>query len=307
LRNRWIGSGELLKKKSMVVETDKRSGFCFGVQNAVEIAEKALLNGEKVFSLGPIVHNDMEVERLNALGLESIDHKRFASLRDCKVLIRAHGEPPETYAIAEKNNLTIIEATCPIVKKLQSRIKKTWEQTGDKKGQVVIFGKPGHAEVVGLLGQTENEGILVSGPGDIDKIDFTRPVSLFAQTTMSVKDYFNFADLIRSGMIEKGIKDPDELLEVNRTICGQVSNREPHLMAFAKKHDVIVFVSGKESSNGKMLYSICKSVNPETHFVSSPEEIHKEWFKGKSSAGVCGATSTPKWLIEKIYDHITSL
>jgi 4-hydroxy-3-methylbut-2-enyl diphosphate reductase len=156
--------------------------------------------------------------------------------------------------------------------------------------------------VVGLLGQTENEGILVSGPDDLDKIDVTRPMALFAQTTMSIKDYDNFAGMIRLKMIEKGIAKPDELLHVNKTICGQVSNREPHLREFAKKHDVLVFVSGKESSNGKMLYSVCKEVNPETHFISSPDEIRKEWFSGKRSAGICGATSTPKWLIEKVYD-----
>jgi 4-hydroxy-3-methylbut-2-enyl diphosphate reductase len=291
----------------MLVETDKRSGFCFGVQNAVEIAEKALIKGEKVFSLGPIVHNDMEVERLASLGLVSVDHEEFSKLRDCKVLIRAHGEPPETYIIAEKNNITIIEATCPIVKKLQSRIKDTWKEADESRGQVVIFGKPGHAEVVGLLGQTENEGILVSGPDDLDKIDFTRPVSLFAQTTMSLKDYYNIADLLRSKMVDKGIQDPDKLLHVNKTICGQVSNREPHLREFAKKHDVLIFVSGKESSNGKMLYSVCKNVNPETHFISSPDEIRKEWFTGKRSAGVCGATSTPKWLIEKVHDIILAI
>ncbi len=291
----------------MVVEIDKQSGFCFGVQNAVEIAEKALLKGEKVFSLGPIVHNDMEVERLATLGLVSINHEEFSILKDCKVLIRAHGEPPKTYITAAKNNITIIEATCPIVKKLQSRIKDTWRTTNETNGQVVIFGKPSHAEVVGLLGQTGNDGILVSGQGDLDKIDMTRPVVLFSQTTMSVKEYDSIAALIRLRMLEKGISDPDELLHVNKTICGQVSNRESHLRVFAKKHDVLIFVSGKESSNGKMLYSVCKSVNPETHFISSPDEIRKEWFFGKRSAGVCGATSTPKWLIEKVYDIILAI
>jgi len=291
----------------MVVEIDDRSGFCFGVQNAVEIAEKALLKGERVFSLGPIVHNDMEVERLASLGLITINHEEFSRLKDCKVLIRAHGEPPEIYLTAAKNNITIIEATCPIVKKLQSKIQLTWENSDEINGQVVIFGKPGHAEVVGLLGQTEDEGILVSGPDDLDKIDMTRPVSLFAQTTMSVRDYNNIAELIRLRMIEKGITEPDSLLHVNRTICGQVSNREPHLRAFAKKHDVLVFVSGKESSNGRMLFSVCKSVNPETHFISSPDEIREDWFTGKRTAGVCGATSTPKWLIEKVHDIILAI
>jgi 4-hydroxy-3-methylbut-2-enyl diphosphate reductase len=291
----------------MIAEIDKRSGFCFGVQNAVEVAEKALLRGEKVFSLGPIVHNDKEVERLSALGLVSIDHEQFNKLKNCKVLIRAHGEPPETYYTAEKNNITIIEATCPIVKKLQSRIKDTWLKTRENNGQIVIFGKPGHAEVVGLLGHTENEGILVSGPDDLDKIDIARPINLFAQTTMSISDYHSFVELLRSEMIRSGISNPDELLHVNNTICGQVSNREPHLKAFARKHDVVIFVSGRESSNGKMLYSVCKSINADTYFVSSPEEIDKSWFTGKKSAGICGATSTPKWLIEKIYDIILEI
>lgn len=291
----------------MVVEIDEKSGFCFGVQNAVEIAEKALLRGEKVFSLGPIVHNDREVERLSALGLVSIDHDKFRKLRNCKVLIRAHGEPPETYIEAEKNNITIIEATCPIVKKLQSRIKETWEEIRAHQGQIVIFGKPGHAEVVGLMGQTLNEGILVSSPEDLEKIDVTKPVWLFAQTTMSIRDYDNFASLIRARMKEKGIVDPEKLLHVSKTICGQVSNREPHLKAFAKKHEIVIFVSGRESSNGKMLYSVCRKINPETYFVSSTDEINRSWFEGKNSAGICGATSTPKWLIEKVRDFVATI
>jgi 4-hydroxy-3-methylbut-2-en-1-yl diphosphate reductase len=291
----------------MIVEIDKQSGFCFGVQNAVEIAEKSLLNREMVFSLGPIVHNDKEVERLLTLGLTSIDHEEFKKLKNCKVLIRAHGEPPETYTIAEKNNISIIEATCPIVKRLQSKIRETWLQTKEGKGQVVIFGKPGHAEVVGLIGQINNEGILISGPEDLRKIDFKLPVYLFAQTTMSTKEYNNIIEIIHSKMKENGISDPDKNLIINRTICGQVSNREPHLKSFARKHDTVIFVSGKESSNGKMLYSVCKNINPETHFVSSPEELDKTWFANKTSVGICGATSTPKWLIEKIRDIISNI
>jgi 4-hydroxy-3-methylbut-2-enyl diphosphate reductase len=291
----------------MEVEIDKQSGFCFGVQNAVEIAEKSLLNGEKVFSLGPIVHNDKEVDRLASLGLATIDHEEFRNLRNCKVLIRAHGEPPETYITAEKNNITIIEATCPIVKRLQSKIRETWLRTKQGKGQVVIFGKPGHAEVVGLLGQINNEGILVSGTDDFNKIDISKPVYLFAQTTMSVNEYKNLTDNLLKKMEENGITEPDKNLIINKTICGQVSNREPHLKAFAKKHDTIIFVSGRESSNGKMLYSVCKKVNPDTHFVSSHEEIDKSWFTGKKSIGICGATSTPKWLIENIRDIISNI
>jgi 4-hydroxy-3-methylbut-2-en-1-yl diphosphate reductase len=291
----------------MVVEIDKQSGFCFGVRNAVEIAEKALIKGEKVFSLGPIVHNDKEMDRLSSLGLVSVDHQMFRNLKDCKVLIRAHGEPPETYMIAEKNNLTIIEATCPIVKKLQSKIRETWIRTKEGDGQVVIFGKPGHAEVIGLLGQINNEGILVTGPDDFSKIDISKPIYLFAQTTMSVKEYSNLINKLSIKMKENPVLDSANNLIINNTICGQVSNREPHLKAFAKKHDTIIFVSGRESSNGKMLYSVCKNVNPDTHFVSSQEELDKSWFIGRNSVGICGATSTPKWLIENIRDIISIL
>jgi 4-hydroxy-3-methylbut-2-en-1-yl diphosphate reductase len=290
----------------MIVEIDRQSGFCFGVQNAVEIAEKALSAGEKVFSLGPIVHNDKEVERLSRLGLVSVDHDEFLRLTGSKVLIRAHGEPPETYETAAKNNITIIEATCPIVKRLQLRIRETWLKIRESGGQIVIFGKPGHAEVIGLLGQINNEGILISDTSDFGKIDVTRQVYLFSQTTMSVEDYHILAENLGKKMVERGT-NPDTNIRVHRTICGQVSNREPHLMTFARKHDVIIFVSGRESSNGKMLYSICKNVNPETYFVSSPEEIDALWFAGKKSAGICGATSTPKWLIENIRDLISNI
>ena len=291
----------------MKVEIDRKSGFCFGVSNAVEIAEEALLRGEKVFSLGPIVHNDKEVERLESLGLASINQKQFRDLKDTKVLIRAHGEPPETYRIAEENNITIIEATCPIVKKLQMKISGTWKRISKDNGQIVLFGKPGHAEVVGLLGQTDHEGILISGPADIDKIDFARPVALFSQTTMEINEFNQIKELIYNKMKDNGNLDPDHYLEVNNTVCGQVSNREPNLRRFAREHDTIIFVSGKESSNGRMLFSVCKSENPDTHFVSSLEEIDKSWFEGKRSAGICGATSTPKWLIEEIRDFVSTI
>jgi len=291
----------------MKVEIDKKSGFCFGVSNAVEIAEEALLQGEKVFSLGPIVHNDKEVERLESLGLTSINQQQFRDLKNTKVLIRAHGEPPETYRIAQENNITIIEATCPIVKKLQLKISRAWKRIGKDNGQIILFGKPGHAEVIGLLGQTDQEGILISGPADIDKIDFARPVALFSQTTMEINEFNQIKELIYKKMKDQGILDPDHNLEVNNTVCGQVSNREPNLRKFAREHDTIIFVSGKESSNGKMLFSVCKSENPETYFVSSIEEIDKSWFEGKRSAGICGATSTPKWLIEEVRDFVSTI
>lgn len=291
----------------MQVDADKESGFCFGVQNAVKIAEEALLRGEKVYSLGDIVHNEREIGRLASLGLITITHDQFSSLKNCRVLIRAHGEPPETYLTAERNNIGIIEATCPIVRKLQARIRKTWIRAREEYGQVLIYGKPGHAEVKGLIGQTNGEGILISGPGDISRADLSKPVYLFSQTTMGRSDYRNIARLIREGMRENGVTDPDSLLTVNNTICGQVSNREPHLREFAVNHDVIIFVSGRESSNGRHLFGVCRSVNPDSYFISTSEEIDTSWFKGKNSAGVCGATSTPKWLIGEVYEYILNL
>ncbi|NMC38839.1 MAG: 4-hydroxy-3-methylbut-2-enyl diphosphate reductase [Bacteroidales bacterium] len=291
----------------MKVEIDNRSGFCFGVQNAVKIAENALLKGEKVFSLGPIVHNDKEVERLSELGLVSIDHERFRDLRNCKVMIRAHGEPPETYEHARKNNIEIIEATCPIVKKLQSSIRKLWLESREKNGQVVIYGKAGHAEVIGLLGQTNNEGILISSTADFNKIDFSRPVHLFSQTTMDAKEYDRIKKLISKNMHTTAPDDQQVSLKTYNTVCGQVSNREPHLREFASKHDIIIFVSGRESSNGRMLYAVCKSVNPDTYFISSVDEIELSWFRNKEFAGICGATSTPRWLIEQVRNFVSEL
>ena len=247
------------------------------------------------------------MQRLSTLGLKTIDHEQFRALKNCKVLIRAHGEPPETYSLALENNITIIEATCPIVRKLQSRIRKTWNDIRNRKGQIVIYGKPGHAEVIGLLGQTDNEGVLVSKAAEIDKIDFSRPVALFSQTTMEITEFANIRQLIHDRMKARGIADPEKDLLVFNTVCGQVSGREPHLRAFAAEHDTIIFVSGKDSSNGRMLYSVCKSINPDTHFISSVEEIEKSWFEGKESAGVCGATSTPRWLIRKVKEHIRNI
>ncbi|MCU0408160.1 MAG: 4-hydroxy-3-methylbut-2-enyl diphosphate reductase [Bacteroidales bacterium] len=291
----------------MIVETDIKSGFCFGVQNAVEIAEKALLSGERVYSLGPIVHNDMEVRRLGSLGLVTIDNEQFKKLSNCKVLIRAHGEPPETYRQAEENNIEIIEATCPIVRRLQIRIRESWMRQKAAGGQLVIFGKPGHAEVRGLMGQIDNEGIIISSVSETSLIDPVRPVSLFSQTTMSRAEYAAIAADIQRRMKEAGVEDPDNLLDVHRTICGQVANREPHLREFASRHDVIIFVSGRESSNGKHLYNVCREVNPNTHFISSKEELDLSWFEGKKSAGICGATSTPGWLIMDISKAVETI
>ena len=292
----------------MKVEIDTGSGFCFGVENAVTIAERALEEGERVYCLGSIVHNDAEVERLTGKGLITVGRDEYLTMRDCKVLIRAHGEPPSTYEIAARNNIQIIEATCPIVKRLQARIRSAWSQSREDGGQVVIFGKEGHAEVVGLLGQTLGEAILVTGEKDLGKIDFTKKVILFSQTTMSNEDYDRLAVEIRQRIA--GAVTADEainMLTVNRSICGQVSNREPRLKRFCSSHDVIIFVSGKESSNGKMLFNVCQNKNRNSHMISTPEVLSIEWFRGAESVGVCGATSTPKWLIESVAHAIEKI
>lgn len=291
----------------MKVEVDQGSGFCFGVENAVQIAEQSLAKGEKIYCLGQLVHNDIEVTRLSKSGLVTINYKKYQTLKNCKVLIRAHGEPPETYRIAAENNIELIDATCPIVKRLQARIKKAWDDAQENEGQIVIYGKADHAEVAGLMGQTENRAILLNDEQDIEKIDLTKPVFLFSQTTMNIANYKQIADKIRSRMRENGVKYPGDMVHVHNTICGQVSNREPKLREFAQTHDVVVFVSGKDSSNGKMLYAICKKANPLTYFISSPEEINPQWFSAKNSVGVCGATSTPKWLIDNIREKISLL
>lgn len=284
----------------MKVEIEASSGFCFGVENAVRIAEEALAMQEKVYCLGEIVHNDNEVERLKESGLITIDYKEFSALSNCKVLIRAHGEPPSTYATAVKNNITLIDATCPIVHTLQERIKRAWINARKENGQIVIYGRQGHAEVIGLLGQIKGDAILISNEDDLKKIDFTRSVYLFSQTTKSVSGYEHLVSLIKEN-IETAAKGAGKAnLKVFKTICGQVSRREPRLREFSRQHDVIVFVSGRESSNGKVLFSVCHSENSRSHFISSPVEIEKRWFSNAHSVGVCGATSTPKWLIHEV-------
>jgi len=286
---------------------EQGSGFCFGVENAVSLAEESLRAGEKVYCLGEIVHNETEVDRLKKLGLVTIDYDQFKQLRDCKVLVRAHGEPPSTYVTALKNNISIIDATCPIVQTLQQRIKRAAATAREENGQVVIYGKEGHAEVVGLLGAAGGDAILVSSFKDIPKIDFTRPVYLFSQTTMSKTDYGRLSDIISEEVEKVHLKFPSAVLRVSNTICGQVSGREPRLRKFSKEHDVIIFVSGKTSSNGKMLYEVCLSENKRTHLISKVTEIDPAWFRDAESAGICGATSTPRWLIHEVAASVEKL
>jgi len=289
----------------MKVDIEQGSGFCFGVENAVAIAEEALREGEEVYCLGEIVHNDTEVARLTDLGLRTITNEEFGKIRDCKVLIRAHGEPPSTYEKARENNITIIDATCPIVQSMQEKIRKVAELSLKDNGQIVIYGKEGHAEVIGLMGAAGQRGILVTGTADLDRIDYTRPVFLFSQTTKSKVQYDVVAEIIRLNMEKVSALHPVTSLKVHNSICRQVSGREPRLRDFAREHDVIIFVSGRNSSNGRMLFEVCLKQNPRSHFISTPEELNADWFAGASNAGICGATSTPKWLIEKVADIIS--
>lgn len=288
----------------MIVEIDSGSGFCFGVVYAIEKAEEELSLSDHLYCLGDIVHNSVEVERLYKKGLKTINHETLSDITNSKVLIRAHGEPPDTYSTALEKGIELIDATCPVVLKLQNKIRNGYEEYLKINGQIVIYGKKGHAEVNGLVGQTNNSAIVIEGPADLDKIDFSKPVNLFSQTTKSIE---GFKDLSRKilAKIRENHPEMEKHFVINDTICRQVSTRGPKLRKFAKKHDIIIFVSGKKSSNGQMLYTVCKEENKNTYFVSDENDLSDEWFKGISSVGICGATSTPRWLMEKIADKIT--
>lgn len=288
----------------MNITIDQESGFCFGVVFAIQMAEAELDVSGTLYCLGDIVHNNMEVDRLTKKGLKIINHDQFRELKDCKVLIRAHGEPPETYETAIRNNIELIDASCPVVLKLQNRVRTSYEEVKENNGQVVIYGEPGHAEVNGLVGQTGGEAIIVTGEHDLDKIDYNRPVYLFSQTTKSTAGFQKIQEAIEKRVTDfRGVREVGELI-ANDTICRQVSNREPQLERFAARFDVIVFVSGKKSSNGKALYEVCKRVNPRTHFISEVSEIQDSWFDGAIEIGICGATSTPMWLMEDVASYL---
>lgn len=291
----------------MQVTIDKNSGYCFGVEFAIKMAEDEMEQSDKLYCLGDIVHNDMEVKRLSEKGLVVIDRDQLQELTNCKVLIRAHGEPPETYRTAIQNNIELIDASCPVVLKLQHRVKTAFDKMEREKGQIVIYGKKGHAEVIGLTGQTLEKAIVVMGESDLDKIDFKRPVTLFSQTTKSTKGFYEI-----SKKIEDRIKEAKgELTELdynaNDSICRQVSNREPQLKKFAEDNDVILFVSGKKSSNGKALYQVCLSQNPRSYFVENETELDPECFRFGDKVGICGATSTPMWLMEQVKSYVESM
>ena len=284
-----------------IIELDKDSGFCFGVVNAIDKAEEELEKEEVLYCLGDIVHNSKEVDRLNAKGLITINHEKMKELRNVKVLLRAHGEPPTTYELAEKNGITIIDATCPVVLRLQKKIKKIYQESINQNAQIVIFGKNGHAEVNGLIGQTDGTGIVIENKEDLTKVDFKRDIYLFSQTTKSI-DLFN--EIIEE--IKQNISDKAEFKFFD-TICRQVANRLPNIRKFAENHDAVFFVSGKKSSNGKVLFEECRKVNEATFFISDENDIDSGMLKNCSSIGICGATSTPKWLMENVYEKINSL
>lgn len=291
----------------MEVTIDKNSGYCFGVEYAIKMAEDEMDDDRKLYCLGDIVHNDMEVKRLSNKGLVVIDREDLRCLHDCKVLIRAHGEPPETYRMAIENNIELIDASCPVVLKLQHRVKTAFDKMQNRKGQIVIYGKKGHAEVIGLTGQTLEKAIVVMDDEDLEQIDFSRPVTLFSQTTKSTKGFYALKQKIEERIREaKGAMEELDF-NANDSICRQVSNREPQLRKFSEDNDVIIFVSGKKSSNGKALYQVCKGINTRSYFVENEQDINPDWIMPEDKVGICGATSTPMWLMEQIKEHILFL
>ncbi|MFH6982029.1 4-hydroxy-3-methylbut-2-enyl diphosphate reductase [Marinoscillum luteum] len=288
----------------MQVEIDPHSGYCFGVEFAIQMAEDEMEGGQELYCLGDIVHNAMEVERLYAKGLRTITREELEELHDCKVLIRAHGEPPETYETALKNNIELIDASCPVVLKLQNRIKHSYDKAVTSNGQVVIYGKPGHAEVIGLTGQTNDEAIIITSEEDLDQIDFSRPVTLYSQTTKSTKGFYHIKEQIEERIKKEKGEFTVEDFNANDSICRQVSNREPKMVEFSHKHDVVLFVSGKKSSNGRALYNVCLENNTRSYFIENETEIDLDWIRQEDRVGICGATSTPRWLMEKVADFL---
>ena len=283
------------------IEIDKKSGFCFGVVKAITKAEEELAKGETLYCLGDIVHNGQEVERLTKMGLITIDHEQFALLHDAKVLLRAHGEPPKTYDIAKENNLTLIDASCPVVLKLQNRIKKAYQNAPSPDTQIVIYGEKGHAEVNGLVGQTDEKAIVIESEADLDKLDFNRKIQLFSQTTKSLE---GFNELVIT--LSKKVQNNDNF-EFFDTICRQVANRIPNITTFASQNDIVIFVSGKKSSNGKVLYQHSKKINPNTYLVTEANEVTGLDLDLTKQIGICGATSTPRWLMEEVADKLKEM
>jgi 4-hydroxy-3-methylbut-2-enyl diphosphate reductase len=285
----------------MKIEIDEHSGFCFGVIHAIEIAEKYLQTHPKLYCLGDIVHNNEELARLAQLGLQIISYQKFAQLHDATVLIRAHGEPPETYALAIQNRIELIDATCPVVLALQKKIRKKVERSGSEPLQILIFGKEGHAEVIGLLGQTHHKGVVISSLSDIHKIDYDKPATLYSQTTQSLEAYAALINAIRA---QYKSRHHTALFHAHDTICRLVANRSQHLKEFAIRFDMVLFVSGEKSSNGLYLYELCKQANPNTFFISHLQQLKNLPFTNVQSAGICGATSTPLWLMQQVRETV---
>ncbi len=281
----------------MKIEVDKGSGFCFGVVEAIRRAEERLENDQKLYCLGDIVHNNSEVERLRKKGLTTISHEQFFTMGNTTVLLRAHGEPPEIYKYAQANNIELIDATCPVVLKLQKRILRSYENGAKDNSQLIIYGKKGHAEVNGLVGQTNGDAIVVEGIDDLAQLDYTRPIVLYSQTTKGLDGLHHLTEELKNKTSKVAIK-------IHDTICRQVANRIPGIKKFAVRFDLVLFVSGKKSSNGKMLFDICSSVNPNTKFISELNEIDPVWLKNIDSVGICGATSTPKQLLEEVAEFL---
>ena len=279
------------------IEIDNGSGFCFGVTTAIQKAEEELAKGNTLYCLGDIVHNGMECERLRQMGLVTIDHQQMRQLHHVKVLLRAHGEPPETYELARQNDIEIIDATCPVVLQLQKKIKRQYETSPS----IVIFGKKGHAEVLGLVGQTRGEAVVVESLDDVKRLDFSHDIYLYSQTTKSLDEFHRIIEYIQQHIA------PDATFKSFDTICRSVANRMPNISAFAARHDLILFVCGHKSSNGKVLFNECLRVNPNSHQIEGPEEIDVQWFKGVESIGICGATSTPKWLMEQCEEKVKTI
>lgn len=286
----------------MSVIIDENAGFCFGVVKAIAAAEEQLRGSKTLYCLGDIVHNNEEVQRLSQMGLRVIDHEAMTTLPGSTILIRAHGEPPTTYEMAERRGIKLIDATCPIVLALQKKVREGYEAMQAVGGEVVIFGKKGHAEVIGLNGQTNNTAIIVSTPEDIEAIDFRRPIRLYSQTTKSREDYSKLIENIRSEIEKAGVEEADFV--AYNTICSRVANRATQLEAFARSVDLVIFVSGVNSSNGHYLFEYCRNVQKETYMISSPDELRAEWLEGKEKIGITGATSTPRWLMEEIKKKI---
>ena len=285
----------------MMIEIDHGSGFCFGVTTAISKAEEELKKTGHLYCLGDIVHNSNEVARLEQNGLETITHEQLRDLHDVKVLLRAHGEPPETYEIARRNHIEIIDATCPVVLKLQQRIARSFKDGGQSRPQIVIYGKRGHAEVNGLVGQTAGTAIVIESVDEIDNIDFTRDIILYSQTTKSLQGFKHIVEEI-ARRIAPGVH-----FEYYDTICRSVANRIPQIRQFAQQHELILFVCGSKSSNGRILFAECRDANPNSHLISNESEIDPSWLEGKERIGICGATSTPRWLMAQVRDHVAAL